>query len=253
VRSARMDEEGLRLDELESALAGGADLLYTIPTFQNPGGSTLSEERRDGLLELARAAGAVVFEDDPYGDLWFDAPPPARLFGRAAAGDLVYSSSFSKTASPGLRVGYLVLPESLAGDVATRANDTYISPSFVGQAALHEFALSGGLERSIETSRGLLRERCDLLTSAIDRTLPEARYVRPAGGYFLWLTLPDGLRASELVAPAAELGVTFVAGDAFGDGNDNAMRLAFSSPPKDLIATGVERLAQAAERIGARA
>ena len=245
VRSARMDGEGVIPQELESAVAGGVDLIYLIPNFQNPGGSTLSEERRAAVLDLAASAGALVFEDDPYGELWFASPPPPSLLSRAGSDQVVYSSSFSKTISPGLRVGYLVLPSSLAGPVETRANDTYISPTFIGQAAVLHYARSGALERGIADSRTKLRERCDLLTQAIDAHLPDATYHRPSGGYFLWLTLPGNVLADDLVAPAAQLGVSFVAGSAFGEGNEHALRLAFSSPPIDLVATGIERLSEA--------
>lgn len=254
VEHVRMDADGLDLEALRETAAGGpADLLYTIPTFQNPAGATLAETRRDAVLDIAREAGILVLEDDPYGLLHFTAPAPRTLFERATGDDaVVYSSSFSKTISPGLRVGYLVMPTTLAGELERVANDTYISPSLLAEAIVLEFLRSETYLANLESLRTQLAQRCDLLCSALERHVPEATFARPGGGYFLWAELP-GVPTSTLLGASAERGVSFVPGEAFGPGNEHALRLAFSSPAAATIEEGVRRLAGALASIATRA
>lgn len=246
VVAIEVDGDGMRVDAFEQSLQGvDPALTYVIPSFQNPAGATMSEPRRARLLDLARERRLLLLEDDPYGRLHFDAPAPRTLFERSGGAEVIYASSFSKIVSPGLRVGYVVLPEALAGAIEQRANDTYISAALIGQAAVYRFVRDGHLEANVDRCRGMLRDRCDAMCEELEAHLPEATFVRPGGGYFLWVTLPDELSADELLPIAAEHGVSFVPGSAFGDGHGSAMRLAFSYPSVDEVREGVRRLARA--------
>jgi DNA-binding transcriptional MocR family regulator len=159
---------------------------------------------------------------------------------------VVYASSFSKTVCPGIRVGYLVGPEALIAGIAKIATSTYISPSMVSQAIVNEFCRSGALERSIETVKAALHERAQTLADALRRELPEARFVEPQGGYFMWLDLPDGTDVDALFVAAATRGVQFVKGSDFVlDGGEATLRLAYSGVTPAQIEEGVGRLAEA--------
>jgi DNA-binding transcriptional MocR family regulator len=234
-----MDDEGLDPDALEAALASGDPpaLLYTIPTFQNPSGRTLSVERRRRVVELALAHDLLVLEDDPYGLVRFEGESPPSLF-ELADGAIAYSSSFSKTVAPGLRVGWFVLPTDLAREVEATATSTYITPVLLGQATVHEFVSRGNFEPNLERVRGLLGARRDAMLAALERNLQNARWSRPEGGYFIWLELDRDVDAAEAG------GVTFVRGEDFG-GSANELRLAYSFVSPDEIAEGVARLAAA--------
>jgi 2-aminoadipate transaminase len=239
-----MDDEGLDPVAVEEALAEGEKpaFLYTIPTFQNPSGRTLSVERRRRLVELAREHDVLVLEDDPYGLVRYEGEAPPTLF-ELEGGELVtYSSSFSKTIAPGLRVGYFVLPAPLERDLETLAVSTYITPVLLGQATVYEFLRRGNFEPNLERVRGLLGARRDAMLSALAAELPAARWSHPEGGYFIWLELPEGADTAVLLAAAGEAGVTYVPGTDFG-GAPNTARLAFSFVSPEEIAEGVRRLA----------
>jgi len=238
------DDDGLDPDALERALADGEKpaFLYLIPTFQNPSGRTLSEERRRRVVELAREHDLLVLEDDPYGLVRFDGEPLPSLF-ELSGGEVAYSSSFSKTIAPGLRVGWFVFPDALAKQIEAAATSTYITPVLLGQATVHEFVARGRFEPNLERVRGLLRARRDAMLAALDLELPQMRITRPDGGYFLWAELP-GVDAGELLARAEEAGVTFVKGADF-DGGPDTLRLAYSFVSVEEIAEGVARLAAA--------
>jgi 2-aminoadipate transaminase len=239
-----MDDEGLDLDALTQALESGRTpaFLYTIPTFQNPSGRTLSVERRHRLAELVREHELLVLEDDPYGLVRFDGDAPPTLFELEDGNNVAYSSSFSKTIAPGLRVGYFVLPEALEYDLEALATSTYITPVLLGQATVFEFLRRGNFEQNLVRVTELLRVRRDAMLEALERELPAARWSRPQGGYFIWLELPDGADAGALLESAAAAGVTFVPGVDFG-GAPNTARLAFSFVSPDEIKEGVRRLA----------
>jgi DNA-binding transcriptional MocR family regulator len=240
-----LDEEGLDVDALEAELRRGppASFLYTIPTFQNPSGRTLSTERRRRLVELAREHELLIVEDDPYGLVRFEGEAAPTVFELAGRDGVVYGSSFSKTIAPGARVGYLVLPVDLAAAVTASATATYITPSLIGEAAVFEFLLRGLLESNLERVCAELRARRDAMLAALERELGDsARWSRPEGGYFLWLELGAAVDAQELLGRAEPAGVTFVPGSDFG-GPTNSLRLAFSFADVDAIAEGIGRLA----------
>ncbi len=240
VTAVPMDDQGLYLDALEQALGGPTKpaLLYTIPTFQNPSGRTLSTERRRRLVELAREHDLLVLEDDPYGLVRFEGEPPPTLFELDGGERVVYSSSFSKTIAPGLRVGYFVLPQVLDDELEALAVSTYITPVLIGQATVFEFLRRGNLEPNLERVRGLLRLRRDAMVEALEHELPSASWSRPEGGYFIWLELPR----EAVDVP----GVAFVKGADFGAARNTA-RLAFSYVSPDEIREGIRRLATAVE------
>jgi 2-aminoadipate transaminase len=245
VTGIALDDEGLDVDLLEAELRRGppASFLYTIPTFQNPSGRTLSNDRRRRLVELARKYELLIVEDDPYGLVRYEGTAPPTLFELAEGNDVVYGSSFSKTIAPGARVGYLVLPEELAPAVTAAATATYITPSLVAEATVHEFLRRGLFEPNLDRVRSGLRERRDAMLAALERDLAgTGRWTRPEGGYFLWLELGDGLDARELLHRAEEEGVTFVPGVDFG-GPPNSLRLAFSFVDATAISDGIGRLA----------
>ena len=238
-----MDEEGLIPEELPD---GDFAFLYTIPTFQNPSGRTLSVERRRRIVELARERGLLVLEDDPYGLVRYDGEPVPSMFELAGGEQIVYCSSFSKTVAPGLRVGWFVLPAKLAADIEALAVSTYISPPYLTQATVLEFMERGTFGPNLERVNGLLGARRDAMVDALERSMPEdASWTRPDGGYFIWVELSSGRPAAELLVEAEKAGVTFVKGTDFyagGRGGDQALRLAFSFVSPDEIGEGVSVL-----------
>ncbi|HZR95901.1 MAG TPA: PLP-dependent aminotransferase family protein [Gaiellaceae bacterium] len=240
-----MDDDGLRVDALEEALDAGEPpaFLYTIATFQNPSGRTLSAERRAQVADLARERGLLVLEDDPYGLVRYEGEAPKTIFELEGGTNVAYASSFSKTIAPGVRVGYFVLPAELAARIEALAVSTYISPPFLTQATVHEFIRRGNFEPNLARVNGLLKARRDAMLAALEDHMPEgASWSRPEGGYFIWLDLPEEAPALEQAEAA---GVTFVPGtDFFADGSGTqSMRLAFSYVSPAEIADGVERLA----------
>ncbi len=252
VTALAMDEEGLEPHALERALQPGPKpaFLYTIPTFQNPSGRTLTTERRHRVVELAQEHDLLVLEDDPYGLVRFEGKPPPTLFELDGGDRVIYSSSFSKTIAPGLRVGYFVLPATLESELEAFAVSTYITPVLIGQATVFEFLRRGNLEPNLDRVTSLLRVRRDAMLEVLEGELPGARWSRPAGGYFIWLELPDQVDAAGLLDRAGPAGVTFVKGTDFG-GAPNTARLAFSFVSPDEIGEGVRRLAAlAAEPVG---
>lgn len=243
------DGEGLDVDALERELAhdSAPAFLYLLPTFQNPSGRTLPLERRRRLAELVARHRLTVLEDDPYGAVRYEGESLPTVFELEGGEQVLYSSSFSKVISPGIRVGYFVLTSVLAKAIENVAVNTYLTPALVSQATVFEFLRRGNLERNLERVRGLLGPRRDAMLGALERELPGGvRWSRPEGGYFLWLDFPAGVDAGELLARATDAGVTFVKGADFfpgGLGGGGSARLAFSFAALDEIADGVARLA----------
>jgi 2-aminoadipate transaminase len=240
-----MDDEGLDPDALERELGSGASFLYTIPTFQNPSGRTLSAERRRRLVELAIAYDVPVLEDDPYGLVRYEGEAPPSLHELEGGARVLYTSSFSKTVAPGLRVGWFVLPLDLAARIEERAVSTYISPPFITQATIFELHARDAFEPNLERIRGLLRDRRDAMLAALERELGgRADWSRPDGGYFLWVELPT--ETAPLLARAEQAGLSFVKGSDFfpgGRGGERSARLAFSYESPSAIDEGVSLLA----------
>ena len=253
VEQVELAEDGLDVDALAGGLGEG-DAVYTIPTFQNPSGRTLSRENRARLLELARERRALVFEDDPYGELRFDGEPLPRLFELADGEGVVFLSSFSKTVAPGIRTGYLILPEALVPEIEALVLENYVSPAIFVEAALFDFVTSGRYEPNLERVRAGLRLRRGMMIQALERELGEsAAWSRPEGGYFLWLDLPTGVRGDTLLARTTEEDVTFIKGADFffHGGGEEAARLAFSFATASEIDEGIARLGRLAREAAA--
>jgi len=256
VRPVELEADGLDVGALERLIAGGGTpaLAHIIPNFQNPAGCTLSREKRERITALAREHDFVVFEDDPYVELRFAGETLPTMLSEAQAGEVVYASSFSKTICPGIRVGYLVGPQATIKQAQARARDTYISPNMVAQSIVNEFCRSGAIDRSIETVKSALGERADALVGALERELPDARFEKPEGGYFMWVELPEGADVAALFDASAEREVAFVKGTDFMlEGGENALRLAYSGVTVGEIDEGVKRLADAYASLGAPA
>ena len=248
VRMVSLEHDGIDVEELRTLLQDGLEpaLAHIIPNFQNPAGYTLSLAKRHALLDLAGEHGFTIFEDDPYISIRFTGETLPRMLDLDDAGRVIYASSFSKTVCPGIRVGYLVGPAEAINAVAKQATNTYISPNMVAQAIVHEFCVSGAIDRSIETVRAALSERVAALTTALGEHLPDARYTAPEGGYFMWVELPEGTDVAAVFAAAAKHDVAFVKGtDFLLEGGENTLRLAYSGVPVGQIDEGVRRLAAA--------
>jgi 2-aminoadipate transaminase len=249
VHAVELEHDGINTNALAELLRGSdavqPQLAHIIPNFQNPAGYTLSPAKREALLALAAEHNFWVFEDDPYVDLRFSGETLPSMLSMDPK-HVVYASSFSKTVCPGIRVGYLVGPAELIAAIAKLATNTYISPSMVAQSIVYEFCASGAINSSIETVRTALAKRALTLDLALARELPEAEFVAPEGGYFMWVTLPVGTDVHALHKLAGEYGVSFVKGtDFLLEGGENTLRLAYSGVTPEQIDEGVARLAQA--------
>jgi 2-aminoadipate transaminase len=245
-----LEDDGLSIDALEETLdRKSPKLAHVIPNFHNPAGCTLSMEKRHRLLELAADSGFAIFEDDPYALVYFGHEPPEQMFSIDDGGRVVYGSSFSKTVSPGVRVGYLLGPPDVIAALSKRANETYISPNMLAESIVWELARSGELAKNIDFVSEALRGRRDALAKALSEQLPEAEFVLPQGGYFLWVDFPEDVDTVRLLDEAKDEGVSFVAGPDFMlEGGGSSLRLSFASVPAEAIGEGVARLARALER-----
>ncbi len=256
IRMVALETDGIDTAALSRVLETDSPqprLAHIIPNFQNPAGYTLSAAKRKRLLELARSHHFTIFEDDPYVSLRFAGESLPTML--SMGGDtVVYASSFSKTVCPGIRVGYLVGPAELIARIVKIATSTYISPNMVAQAIVNQFCRSGAVERSVQTVRAALRERAQTLCGALSEHLPDARFVEPEGGYFLWVDLPEGTDVAALFGAAAARGVQFVKGaDFFLEGGASSLRLAYSGVTPAEIEDGVRRLAEAYAEVSSAA
>jgi 2-aminoadipate transaminase len=255
VHQVTLAADGLEVDELRRLLESGVrpKLAHIIPNYQNPAGVTLSLAKRQALLKLAREYQFTIFEDDPYADVRFRGEPLPSMLSLDEHELVVHASSFTKTICPGIRVGYLVGPAGLIAEIAKTATNLYISPGQVAEGIVYEFCVSGDIDRSIETVRVALAERAALLGRALREHLPDARFVEPDGGYFIWVELPDDVEVDLLVPEAAARGVAVVKGSDFLlEGGNHALRLAFSAVTPDQIDEGVRRLAEAVRTVAKR-
>ncbi len=257
VVSVASDDEGVSVDDL--AAKSGPDrarFLYVLPNFQNPTGRTMSEVRRAALSQRAAELGLPLIEDNPYGDLWFDQPPPLPLTARNPEG-CVYLGSFSKVLAPGLRLGFLVAPPALYPKLlqAKQAADLH-SPSF-NQRMVAEVMKDGFLDRHVPTIRALYKSQRDAMLAALRREMADldVQWNTPAGGMFLWARLPQGVDAVELLPRAVDKGVAFVPGAAFfADRPDpRTVRLSFVTASVEQIDTGIAALAAAIRETSALA
>ena len=223
---------GVDVDALEQTLAQRpARMLYLIPTFQNPSGVSLPEEGRRRVVELARRHEVLVVEDDPYGLLRFEGGPAPTLHELDGGDNVVYSCSFTKTVAPGIRTGYLVLPEQMAGAMARLSENTLIAPNTFAEAALAAYCRAGKFEPNVERATATLKQRRDAMEAALREHFPAgARWTTPEGGYFYWVDLPEQIDTAELLPQAAERGVPYISGKEFSP-RAAAPRSAWPSAP----------------------
>ncbi len=245
VVSVASDAEGVDVDDLAGK---PARFLYVLPNFQNPTGRTMSEARRAALSHRAAELGLPLVEDNPYGDLWFDTPPPPPLTARNPDG-CIYLGSFSKVLAPGLRLGFLVAPAPVFPKLlqAKQAADLH-SPGF-NQRMIAEVMKDGFLDRHVPTIRALYRSQRDAMLAALTREMAGlgVQWNTPDGGMFLWARLPEGMSAVELLPRAVDKGVAFVPGAAFFAGRTDArsLRLSFVTATAQQIDIGIAALASA--------
>ena len=241
------DAEGIDVDDLAKK-APGARFLYVLPNFQNPTGRTMSEARRQALVDTAKATGLPIVEDNPYGDLWFDQPPPLPLTARNPEG-CIYLGSFSKVLAPGLRLGYVVAPKAIMPKLlqAKQAADLH-SPSF-NQRMVAEVLKDGFIDRHVPTIRALYMHQCEVMVDAMRQEMAglDVQWNSPDGGMFLWVRLPAGMSAIDLLPKAVDKGVAFVPGAAFyaADPDPRTLRLSFVTASEEQIRVGIQALATA--------
>jgi len=245
VRSVACDDEGPLPEQLGSAR--GARFLYLLPNFQNPSGRCMGAARRIALADAARKLGLPIVEDNPYGDLWFDQPPPPPIASRWPEGT-VYLGSFSKVLAPGLRLGYVIAPSAMCPKLlqAKQAADLH-TPGF-NQRIVHEVIRNGFLDEHVPTIRARYKAHRDAMRAALEAHMPSGcRWNVPVGGMFFWIELPEGVDATALLPKAVELGMAYVPGAAFFAEHPraNTLRLSFVTVPPAQIERGVALLAQA--------
>ncbi|WP_414985795.1 PLP-dependent aminotransferase family protein [Acidovorax sp.] len=251
VVSVASDDEGVLIDDFKAKAgtgAGKARFLYVLPNFQNPTGRTMSEARRAALVQAAAELGVPLLEDNPYGDLWFDNPPPLPLTARNPEG-CIYMGSFSKVLAPGLRLGFVVAPKAIFPKLlqAKQAADLH-TPGF-NQRMVAEVMKGGFLDRHVPTIRALYKQQCEAMLAALAKEMQglSVQWNRPDGGMFLWLRLPEGVSAIDLLPQAVERNVAFVPGAAFyaTEADPRTLRLSFVTSTVEQIATGIAALADA--------
>lgn len=251
VATVEMDDDGLVPELLEARIAAlqaagkNIKFLYTIPNFNNPSGITLAQERRQRVVDICRNANILVLEDNPYGLLRFDGMPLEPL--RAAnPADVIYMGSFSKIFAPGLRIGWALVPEHLQRRYYLASESVTLCPPTLNQMLVSAYLRDYDWKGQIETYRGLYAERCAAMLAALAEHMPAGTsWTSPEGGFFVWVTLPEGVDTYPLLQKAIDAGVVFIPGAAFtpSDAPSNKLRLAFSAVPPDAIKEGVRRLA----------
>jgi 2-aminoadipate transaminase len=242
-----LDEYGLEVDQLERRLADGLrpKLVYTIPDHQNPAGVSLSRDRRELLVELARRHGFLIVEDVAYRELGFEDEAESSLWSFAP--DVVLQAgTTSKTLFPGVRLGWAVAPADVSAELVAAKQNTDQCAGALGQRIFEEYVRRGWIDEQLAQSRVLYRRKCERMLAALERCMPDGtRWTVPRGGFFSWLTLPNGGDAGDLATRAVERGVAIVPGSLFfpdDRGGDN-VRLSFSLVDEAEIDDGIERLA----------
>ena len=251
-----MDADGLIPQALREAIAAvaasgkQAKLLYTIPNFHNPAGTSLSEPRRDEILEICAAAGLLVLEDNPYGLLGFDGPPTPAIRSRADQDQVIYLGSFSKTFAPGLRVGWVLAPHAVREKLVLAAEASVLCPPALNQMVVVEYLTTQDWQGQVEVFKQLYRERRDAMLEALTTLMPEGTtWTHPTGGFYVWTTLPPGLDAKVMQPRAITARVAYVPGIGFYSDGQGAreLRLSYCFPEPERIKEGVRRLAGVVE------
>ena len=254
-----LDDEGLQVSQLEAALRTGPKFMYILPNFQNPTGVTLSLTRRYDLIALAEEYGIPIVEDDPYGQLRFEGEHLKPLVTLDAeyegcegsgsyTGNVIYTSTFSKTLAPGLRLGWIVAPKDVVAKIVQMKQGTDLHTSSFDQMVAYEVARGGFLDRHVRHIREVYRQRRDVMLHAMEDSFPpEVHWTHPQGGLFLWVTTPESINTADLLKEAIQQKVAFVPGHSFHPtgGGHNTMRLNFSNASEEMIVEGIRRMAVA--------
>ncbi len=244
-----MDEDGMKMDELEKALKAHPDakMIYTIPDFQNPTGITMSLERRLKLLELAEQYGVPVVEDSPYYEIRFagERIPPLRALDKK--GIVIYLGSFSKTFCPGLRLGWICAPRELARKFALIKQSADLQVNMLAQYQLYKYLTTYDFDKQCDKVRAVYKRHRECMIQTMDQEFPDTvSYTRPEGGMFVWVTLPEHVKSNDVFMKAVEDMVAFVPGDGFfpNGGDTHHIRLSYGTPTEENIVEGVKRLAK---------
>jgi 2-aminoadipate transaminase len=241
------DDQGMQVERIPEILAGHdfPRLLYVLPNFHNPAGTTLPAERRQHLAEIAREHDLILVEDDPYGELRYEGEDITPIF-RLAPERTIYLSTFSKTLAPGFRLGWMVAPKAIIARLVQAKQGADLHTGTFVQMIASDICRRGIVRQHVKKIRAFYRERRDAMLAALAASWPEGcAWTRPEGGLFLWARVPDGLRTRDLLPRAVERKVAYVPGPAFypfESGGENAMRLNFSNAPVEQIEEGIERL-----------
>lgn len=248
-----LSDDGMDTDELENVLKNNdIKLIYTIPTFQNPSGITMSLEKRKKLLELAKKYDVIILEDNPYGDLRFDGDDVPTIKSLDTDGRVIYVGSFSKILSPGMRLGYAVANKEIISkiEIAKQANDVHTP--LITQMMAAEFLKNNDIEEYIEKGKELYGRKCRFMLECMDKYFPDSvTYTRPQGGIFIWCTAPEGTDSNKLLAECLKEKVAFVAGNSFAidvDKPSNFFRLNYSTMPEEKIEKGIKALGKVLEQ-----
>ena len=245
-----MDEDGLIPEALEETIrhlksAGRAiKFLYTIPNFQNPAGVTLTLERRQRIAEICMREHVLILEDNPYGLLGFHSDPLPAIHSFSPEG-VVYLGSVSKMFAPGMRIGWALAPHAIRAKLILASEAAILSPGMFGQMFLSSYLNNYDWYGQVKVYRAMYAERCKAMLDALDEYMPECSWTKPVGGFYTWVTLPEGLNARSMLPRAVKAQVAYVSGTAFyydGRGADH-MRLSFCYPEPDRIREGIRRLA----------
>lgn len=265
--SVPMDDDGLRTSGLADVLRTSIKFMYLLPNFHNPAGVTMSAERRREVVALSEEFGIPIVEDDPYGQLRFEGehlPTLLVLDGENCSrgngyelGNVIYLSTFSKTLTPGLRLAWIVAPAEVIARLVQLKQGADLQTSTFVQVLAHEVARGGWLDEHVQNLRRVYRERRDVMLAALERAMPPelgVTWTRPQGGLFLWMRLPEGMAAADLLKVALAQNVAFVPGDAFfatGTEGRRYCRLNFSNAQPAMIEEGIARLGAAVQRMAA--
>ncbi|MET4782824.1 PLP-dependent aminotransferase family protein [Glaciihabitans sp. UYNi722] len=249
IQHVPMDEHGLIPQALREHIARLAaegkniKFLYTVPTFSNPAGVTLTWERRLEILEICRANDILVLEDNPYGLLYFDSPPPQAMRSVEEDG-VIYLGTFSKTLAPGFRVGWALAPHAIREKLILANEAAVLSPSSFSQLMISEYLNTADWKGQINTFRGIYHERRDAMLAALAEYLPQLTWTVPNGGFYIWATMPNHLDSKAMLPRAVKELVAYTPGTAFyADGNGrNNIRLSFCYPTPSFIREGIRRL-----------
>jgi DNA-binding transcriptional MocR family regulator len=249
IEHVETDHDGIQPEALKETIARlktqgrKIKFLYLVPNFANPSGVTLAEKRRAKIVEICRRNKILILEDNPYGLLYFDKKVPDAL--RSIDENVIYLGSFSKILAPGFRVGYVLAPPAIREKLVLAQESAILCPSMFSQSMISEYLSNSDWQGQIDTFRGVYRERRDAALEALAEHLPKLSTTHPDGGFYLWITLPDGIDSKAMLPLAVKELVAYTPGTAFyGDGTGhNKLRVCYSFPTPENIKVGIKRLA----------